>query len=578
MKNETETLKYLRDILEESVEVSKPSREEAVDAYEYERGNQLPPDVHSILADRGQPSRWENLYKMIGNKISGMKAMTKQEVTVFPRRAGEREIADVLTKVLRSFMDSTEWWSIKKRADRDLRLSGLSVVEVKLRYLDEKDDAGEIIKDLEYEHLPTNECFIDMYSKKTDLSDSRYFTHSKLLHIKSLKRIFPNAKLSGAGANKAGMIRTNRTWYKDENNNIRFAIWIDDEILQDIQLPFTLLPRFPLAMRKLYTSNRKEFYGMFRDVRPLQDMINNTFLRIINMLGSSKLIIESDAADDIEAWTDHYNEDNSVNVVKPGSVREKKIQDISQNAPLSQLLSIVQDARLQAEKVIGLNSELLGTAISRMSGYAIENRQNAGLVGLQDYMDCSGALDVDIAEISIKIMQEHFTAEQMLLISGKDGEKEQIVINEYERNNNGSIKRDEKQKPKRKSILNIGRYDLILVSSPFARGASAERSKNWAEIMKILQTAEPGLVAPMLPLMLRDVDSPEADEATKIIAELKKQQAQNKEGQQDPALQKAMLEIEKIQAQIAELVSQAQLNTAKAKSTEKKTEEESGAN
>lgn len=113
-KDKAETLKYLKKILDESVELSKPSREEATDAYEYERGNQLPPDVQSILENRGQPSRWENLYKMIGNKISGMKAMTKQEVTVFPRRSSEREIADMLTKVLRSFMDSTEWWAVKK--------------------------------------------------------------------------------------------------------------------------------------------------------------------------------------------------------------------------------------------------------------------------------------------------------------------------------------------------------------------------------------------------------------------------------------------------------------------------------
>lgn len=465
----------------------------------------------------------------------------------------------------------------KKRADRDLRLSGLTVVEVKLKELDETDDAGEILKELDYKHLPANECFIDMYASKTDLSDSRYFIHSRLSHIDTLKRIFPDARLSGAGANKAGMMRTNRAWYRDKDNNIRYAIWTDEELLQDIKTPFTLLKRFPIGMRRLYTSHRKEFYGMFRDVRPLQDMINNTFLRIINKLGSSKLLLESDAVDDADEWADHYNEDNSVNIVKPGALKEKKFLDVSQNAPLAQLLSIVQDARIQAEKVIGLNSELLGTAVSRMSGYAIENRQNAGLVGLQDYMDCSGALDIDIAEISIKIMQEHFTAEQIFLISDKSGEKKQIIINEYERNNNNSVKRDDQRVPKKKSILDISRYDLILTSSPFARGASAERSKNWGEIMKIIQVTEPALVAPLLPLMLRDVDSPEADEAAKIIDEIKKQQAQNKEGKQDPAMQKAMLEIEKMQAQIAELVSQAQLNTAKAKSTEKKTEEESGA-
>jgi hypothetical protein len=575
-KDEEQKLTWLRKIFKEAVDTTKDSRRETLEAYEYERGNQLPEDVKATLAERGQPARWENLYKKIGNKISGMKMLTKQEISAFPRRMDHRESADIITRVLRSFQDSTEWFTHKNRADRDLRLAGVTIIEAKLKILDEEDEAGKKLKEINYQHLPAAECFIDMYASAPDMSDARYFHHSKLYFKPDIEKLFTKVIAEKLVGNTAEMVRITRTWYKDiDSGENRHAIWAENVLLEDIKSPFTNLDRFPVAIRKLYFSTKKEYYGMFRDVRPFQDSINNTMLRLINMLGSSKLIIEQDAVDDVDEFSDHYNQDNSINQVRSGSLRDGKIKDITLNAPIAQLMNIVQDARMQAEQVIGLNSELLGSAINRLSGYAIENRQNAGLVGLQDYMDVSGALDIDIAEISIKMLEEHFSAEQILLVSDKNDKKTQIKFNEYERLANGKIKFKD-GKPVQKSIVSSGRYDLILERVPFNRGASGERQKNWTEIIKVLQVTNPRYIAPLLPIMLRDVDSPEAEAAGEVIANIQRQEEESakQQQQQDPAEQKVMLELEKMKAQIAELTTQAQLNVAKAtKATEEKNTE-----
>jgi hypothetical protein len=559
-------LNYLRDIFDEAKELNEFSHLEAREAYEYERGNQLPDDVKSILAQRGQPSRWENIYKSISNKIGGMKSMTKQEITAFPRRLVDRDKADTISKTLRAFQDSTEWWTHKSRADRDLRLAGLSIIEVKLKVIDEFDDEGVQLKEIEYLHIPILESYIDMYSNSPDFSDMRYFHHSRLMDSIHLKKLFPNAKLSYS--NKYDMIRVTKTWYRYDGE-IRCAIWSDTELLEDIQSPYSNLNRFPIAIRKMYYSHRKEYYGMFRDVKPFQDSINNTMLRIINMLGSSKLLVESDAVDNISEFQDHYGLDNSITEVRAGALKENKIKDISQNAPIAQLMNIVQDARARAEQVIGLNSEALGNAVNRMSGYAIENRQNAGLVGLQEFMDISGYLDIDIAEISIKMLEEHFSAEQTLIISDTDGQRRQIFINQYERDNEDKIIYKE-GKAVQNRLLGIGRYDLILNKVPFNRGASGERQKNWAEIIKVLQVTNPTYIAPLLPIMLKDVDSPEAEQTKLLIQKLQEQEAKNKQDDSKDKLSetKIQLEMKKLQAQVEQLMSQANLNNAEAKMIE----------
>ena len=101
------------------------------------------------------------------------------------------------------------------------------------------------------------------------------------------------------------------------------------------------------------------------------------------MMGTNKLLFETSAVDDAETFIEQYSLDSAVVEVNDNALSAGKIQDIKQFNEIVQLKNEVMDLRRQAEEIIGLNSEVLGSAVNRMSGSAIENRQNAGLVGLQ---------------------------------------------------------------------------------------------------------------------------------------------------------------------------------------------------
>ncbi|DAB40301.1 MAG TPA: hypothetical protein CFH81_08890 [Sulfurovum sp. UBA12169] len=560
--NDKELLDYLKSTFEESKTLTEGSRKEGRDAYEYMRGNQLPADVIEALEDRGQPATWENIYAKIDNKVEGMKLMTREDIVLLPRNFAKKDQFAVLSNVLKSVHENSEWKTYKKRADRDFRVVGLSVVEQSMHILDETDIKGKKVKEVVRKHIPALECFIDMYASNPDMSDQRYFHHSRLIHRPFLVRAF-GEKAKNIAANDAEMVRVQRTWYRDQEWKIRFAIWTDEAVLEDVPTPFGKLDKFPLAIRRLNWSHRKEYYGMYRDLKPFQDTINFTMLRIKNMLGSNKVMIESDAVDDVHTFTDDFSIDESVMVLKPGSLIQKKVEIIKQTNDISQLMSIVQDARIQAELVMGLNAEALGSAVNRLSGYAIENRINQGLVGLQNFMDLSGEQDVDLAQNEIEIMKEHFSAEQIYYIEGKSGkEREQVVLNAYQRDDLGRMLYDA-GRPLQENILEIGRYDVRFTRVPMNRGASGERQKNWAEVMKVLR---PEVAERLVPSMLRDTESPEAEEAQRVIDEM------NENIQPDPAAQQAQqlqietmaAQLQKLQAQINEMNSKAELNKAKA--------------
>jgi hypothetical protein len=557
-------LTYLQETFDEAKRLTEGSRKEGRDAYEYMRGNQLPDDVKGELEDRGQPARWENIYMKIDNKVEGMKMMTREEISVLPRSVDKKEQFITITNVLRASQDATEWKTHKKRADRDLRVVGISAVEEQLCVLDEVDAQGKRLKEIRRVHLPALECLPDMYASNPDMSDSRYFHHTRLVYKGALVKLF-KAKAEKLPENDDKMVRVNRTWYRDPKTGaIRVAVWEYNTLLEDKVSPFNKLDRFPIAIRRLRWSHKKEYYGMYRDVRPFQDSVNFTMLRLINMLGSSKLLVESDAVEDIDTFKDEYTMDNSVTEVRAGSLKDKKIHDISHTTNVSQLMNIVQDARLQAEMVIGLNSEVLGSAVNRLSGYAIESRQNAGLVGLQNYMDVSGELDIDLAQIDLKIMEEHFTAEQIFYIDGKNGkERESVVLNPYERDEGGRMVYNNGA-PAQKSIMSLGRYDVSFRRVPFNRGATAERQKNWTEVLKSLP--EEDRMA-MIPSMLRDIESPEAEEAQRIIEQRSAQSEQNNDAMQ-AQMQQMQQQMKDMESKIRERDSKTLLNTAKAKEIE----------
>ena len=552
-------LNQLEKWQQEAITIHRGSRIEAREAYEYLRGNMLPDDVIWELQQRKQPISWENAYQEIDSKIEGLTLLGQQEVKAVPRRVLNRQKVQIINDTLKSFRDSTEYATNKKLSNRDLRMSGITAMEVKLKVVKGEVDAlGEPLHDIEYIYRPSLELLFDPYAQRPDFSDARYITHTRLVHASSLPKLW----------NSDEMVRLNRTWYRDESGNIRFCMWVTGQILQDIASPFKNLDRFPIAIRRLYEGTPfKEYYGMYRNIKPLQDKLNFIMLRVSSQLGSKKLLVESDAVDDIEEFADGMSRDDSVIELRPNALKEKKWADITSINNIPALMQLAQDTRNKMKTIIGVNDELLGLATSRLSGDAMELRKEAGLAGLQNFLDVQGELDKDVAEITVPIIQQYFTAEQLLVVRDSfTNEPKEVAINAYHRDKSGRLVYEDVQgvrKPKRKNVIDSGRFTFFLVKSPVTRGATGERSRTWAEIMKVLQVARPDVVASILPSMLRDIDSPVADEVREIISKMDEMAQQNQQQNQE---QMEMLQVqlkEKV-AKIAELESKANLNNAKA--------------
>jgi hypothetical protein len=586
---ETALLEKLSKQRDEAYYVTQSYRENGRKIKKYFKGDQLPEDVIAQLQGRDQPLEWENVIKKIANKVMGLKSLSKQEIAASGRQVQDKDVANIVSNVLKASQDSNDWWGHKKRADKDLLLTGVSVMKPIVRELGVCDLLGVKERDIAYYHVPMENAFYDPYFTLPDGADMRYFHEVRLIEREELYAFFDaelvdtltlatsdtynetttNARLSMVQYSQRVMITY--SWYKEfdkmeKKNKFYYAIWGDGVLLAHKESPYKM-KRIPVSVRKVYDADAEspyEFHSIFKDVLPLQDRINYTHLRIANMLGSVKLLFESNAVDDAEEFMEQYEQDSAIVEVNSGSLSKGQFKEIKHNNDIAQLMSVIVDKRHQAEEIVGLNNELLGSSMQRLSGYAIENRQNAGMVGLQMFMEASQQQDRDLAFMAVEFMNQYINAEQVYKISDDFEADRHFVVNEIAKDENGAVVREDGEVV-RKNKLGIGRYDIILTPAPMSRGSVAERQKNWVEIMKLF-AGNGAMLEKLLPRMLRDIESPVASEVLDLMQQEAQAKAQDPNASQAQQLQQQqmMLTLQKMQAEIAKLVSQANLNNAKA--------------
>lgn len=554
------TTNELRMMLQESYELSRQIRREAAEHRRYYEGDQLPPDVLAVLQSRGQPIQWENTYKEIMNKILGYQSTARKELKVGGRQRSDMDVARLLTDICLSIPDSTDYDAHKKLCNEDLAITGQSVMEITLNVLDDTDIEGRHEKEILGYHVPFDESFTDPYSKAPDYSDARYFHRPRWMDREDLYQYFDAALVDGLAANYNYTNEWNLNEYRKHSGQkdpardrvlvtvswvrewdktaremkIRWYIWSGDTILRYGDSPYSF-KRIPFIVRRLYYKNGI-LRGLFHDIKPIQDSINFKHLRIANMLGSVKVLYESDAVEDADAFADEYSKDDAVVPVRPGSISGGKIKEIKHGAEIQYLMQQIVDARRRAKEIVGLNDEAMGAAVNRLSGYAIEQRQNVGMIGLAQFLDTSVDAEKDFYKMAISIIQQYFDAEQILRIVEPNEADRFFTINEIERDEFTAAKRNPDGSMKRKNRIHIGRYDVTLSMVPRSQGAIAERYKQNVELMKVVQTLDPTgrLGMAFLPEMLADVEAPSAQKMRELVQKMMENKGN---GQEDPQAQ-----------------------------------------
>lgn len=524
------TITELIDFYNADKEANYRSLQEYKEALKYYHGHQLPPEALARLEERRQAPIIENIYKMIVNKILGYKIQSTQEVRVFGRTEATKHKANLLQDIIRSFNQSKIYDREIHLRDRDL-LFGLGILELWVI----KDSEGT--NKITLKHIPTESFLIDKFSTDLNALDSTRF--HKILNINENSAYNLGIVVDFDVDKQEKRATIIESWIQENNVWNRYLWHTKGRIFKYEESPFKC-GNHPFIVSKFQQDEELCWYGIFRDLKPVQDYINIAENRMANMLGGSvKAFVEESAILDLEDFVDKIADDNVVIRVRDQALREKKIHFIEHNAQVSALTQKTNEKRNLAKILSGLNEEALGMATNRQSGVAIAQRRDAGLMGLQHYVMQSDISDRILYEKFIQFVQYYYTKPQLFRLTDERNIERYFEINTNDDN-----------------TIIVGEYDLIYTTQLKQTGRE-ERFAHWAEIIKTISQMRPDIVTSLLPIMLKDTDSPVVSDVQDILKESEEAQAQTQEQEAQKAKQQEQMQIAQMQAAIRELEAKA---------------------
>lgn len=561
----------------ESLDLLDDSRKLARKTLEYKEGEQLADDIKMTLNVRGQSEQYENNIEKFDTKIVGFQDTRQTQIGISGRQHEDKLSARILKDVIRGIQDENDFEVEKECSNEDMRIAGFAAQEIKVISSDETDSFGRTFKDIKIVNLPSSECFPDPFAKQEDYSDARHFTQAFYLNKEDLFALgFKEEDINKLHTNNyldrsldeydiAYTSYSDRylvcyTWYKEWNKkdkkfNFFYCYWSDNIILEQKKSPFEhILDGFPIVVEFLKKKKNRSkkisgYSGLYKNLICLQDSINQAKLKLFNMLGSSKVLVQTDSVDDIEIFKDEYNLDNAIVEVEDLS----GIKDIRQYTEYQQIMNVIVDARNQMKEILGFNDELLAVANNRLSGEAIEKRLGTGTFGLADYFKKCGRLQSRTIEMMIPFIIEYYDATRIVKIIEADDNINYFTINEPQLDENGFMDYEQLEdgfvKPKTKNSIAVGKYDLVFKEEAKEVTSANERFRLNIEMLKTLQSINPAAAQQLMPDVYADSNAPIAEKLKGILSQL---QAQPKG--QDP----------KEQLELAELVSKINLNDSKA--------------
>ena len=592
----------------------------------YYRGEQWDEYDMQTLDDQGRPALTINTILPTINAVLAEQSTKKADIQFKPRGGGNQEVADVLTKVYAQIADNNklDWTEaqvfsdglIQDRGYFDVRVDFDDHVQGEVRI--EAKDPLDILIDPDAKHYDPrtwNEIFEtkwmsldeieEVYGQKQadqlrmlaetgttlgadsmEYEEERYgdtdeYNYGQqypgdpenarmLRSIRVIERQYYRLKdcMFYVDPVTGDMREIPYNWGKKKREDfadqfgldiiekkmrkVRWTVTADTVVLFDDWSPyghFTIVPFFP------YFRRGKPF-GMVRNLLSPQEQLNKITsqeLHIVNTTANSGWIVENGSlagmtADDLE---EHGAETGLVLEFNRGSTPPSKIPP---NQIPTGLDRLGQKAARNIKEISGITDAMLGMDSPEVSGVAIQAKQGRGSMLLQVPLNNLAKTRQYLAEKILQLVQSYYTEERIIQITDESDPfkpREKLRINQQ--TPEGEIIND----------LTIGEYDVVVGTAP------ARDNFDEMQFAEAIELRGVGVPIPNDMIVEYSHLSRKAEIAERIrqlegTAPPSEEQMQLQQFQMESQIRSTQLEIAKLEAEVTNLQTSAELNMAKA--------------
>jgi len=440
---------YLQDTFKIGYTDFVASRNEAKTVWDLYHNRQFTAEQLLVLANRGQPAETFNIVKLFTRMLMGYYSTVINTVKTNPKGIEDVPTASLLNDVLNYTMRENNFISSEgEKVKLSAIVSGLMCVYVDVQDTKEKDEHGRTIKKIVLEHVPESEIILDPMSRRDDYLDARFIHRFKWVTEDQIVKLWGKKALEELTEyynftyeSDADWSATGRDWevgrhrihnnylvvhsvVKDTDGKTWSVIWNDNFILEKKELTFKEVP-FSYRVLKTHTSEKAEYYGIFREIIETQKAINQALIKLQLLVNTQKAFVQDGAVKNLAEFTNAFNRVTAVIPVQ--ELAGIKIESLSREA--IEQYQIIDKALNRVQRVLGINDSFLGMAFASDSGRKVKLQKDSSVVSLR-YL--TGRIELfyrflgwDIANL----IKQYYTSHQVLRIADDAAGERWIEVN-----------------------------------------------------------------------------------------------------------------------------------------------------
>jgi hypothetical protein len=576
-------------------------RDEARDNYDFMMGDQWEEEARIEMEEDNRVPLVFNRVSPIIHAIAGTEINNRTEVRYIPRTIGDAKVNEALTAGAEWFRDTAQAEEEDSQSFMDSLICGIGSTETSLDF--EVDSEGEPT----ITRLDPITTFWDRAAHRKCLKDAQRVGVVLFLPRAEAEARFPsanakdlNASWLGAEATEGGQVHHNKSGDQyagsdkgemDDPNPDTVCIvqvqWCEREKSVEYADPMTgerkemakdkfdrlskLAPNMNIPNRQTtkkvwrqafigerllgeitypckdastikfitgnYNRKKKRWFGIMEVMKSPQMFANKSLsqiLRIIDTNAKGGVMIESDAVSDISKFEESWAASDSVSLLKPGGlnkVREKGMPDFP--AAIMQLMDFSISS---IRDVSGVNLEILGMREANQPGVLEYQRRQSAMTTLAGAFDALRQYRKEQGAVVLYFLVKHIAPTGRLVRLIKDGEPTYEPL---------SIDGDQVK------------YDIIVDDAPTAPNQKEQTWQFIQQLMPMLQNA--GLSMDLWMDIFEHSPLPRS-----LVEKMRAEAEKAGKAPPDPMQEMmAQLAIKKEESEIAENMSNAQLDAAR---------------
>lgn len=395
------TIENLQDTFRIGYDAFAESRIAAAEVQDFYHNRQYTAEQLLVLDGRGQPAETFNVIKLFSRMLNGYYGQVITAINVEAAQFRDIPTASLLNDLVDHVLVDNNFVVEGAEIKLDGILSGLMVAYVDVVDTGKADQFGRPIRAVKVHQVPSEEVVIDPGSKKIDYSDAAYIHRFKWLSKDQAVALFTETKIKKLTAYEnhlqvaeAEFTYTHANQFNGiyrrhdnflivhsvmlDNQGVPWSVfWSGSEILEKVKLPYKEV-KSSYRVQRLHSSNRSEYYGVFREVIESQRAINQALLKIQLMVNTHKVFVEEGAVDDLTQFQAAMSRVNSV--IPVSRLAGIKVEQMT--AEIANQYVIIDRAFDRIQRILGINDSFLGMAFAADSGRKVKLQQNATVMSL----------------------------------------------------------------------------------------------------------------------------------------------------------------------------------------------------